>query len=301
MERAFVAWRHSTQNHYTGLSNTVKFNRASLTLYRIASITLYTSIVELQIVAGLLKIMGRPVPVKEQQRVLLKMCTSWIQSEGAVKAVHHAVKLLGDTLFSSPDYLPISNPSSANPEIYSRLQRADYSLDGILHGKWCLYLATLTIWAYGACTSINQSNDGIVSGLNMYGQGVQGAGGEFYTSSDYDERDEQSAWLHAQAYLKAILPLTTDKAKLFSSNARVETRGVIIIIRNLLHPERWELRTRFPSVAFLTGLVREGSRVLGKILANQHLLATTDFDTLPIDGMSESRRMSIVDGAGDDY
>src|SRR5271154_5911171 len=80
MENALSAWKQSMYGHNTGSLNTLNFNRASLTLYRIASLTLYASIVELQVVAGIPKIMGRPIPEYEQKRILKKMCTTWIQS-----------------------------------------------------------------------------------------------------------------------------------------------------------------------------------------------------------------------------
>lgn len=306
MENALSAWKQSMYGHNTGSLNTLNFNRASLTLYRIANLTLYASIVELQVVAGLPKIMGKPVPEVEQKRILRKMCTTWIQSEGAFKAVHHAVKLLKETLFSSSQYLPILTRNTMNAEFSGPTQRADYFLDGILHGKWCLYLATLTIWAYGALSSINETNDGIVNELNMYGQGIQGSGGDFYMSNNYHERDEQAAWMHALAYLDHVIKLPDkepEKAKrtFLSSPNRIETRGVVIIIRNLLQNERWQLRIYpFATRSFLTELVREGSVVLSNILANQHLIAMFPFDTLGI-FEPESRRMSVVDGSGGEY
>jgi hypothetical protein len=305
MENALSAWKQSMYGHNTGSLNTLNFNRASLTLYRIANLTLYASIVELQIVAGLPKIMGKPVPEIEQKRILKKMCTTWIQSEGAFKAVHHAVKLLKETLFSSSQYLPILNRNAMNAEFSGPTQRADYFLDGILHGKWCLYLATLTIWAYGALSSINETSDGIVNELTMYGQGIQSSGGDFYTSNDYHERDEPAAWMHALAYLNHVIQLPDkepDKAKraFLCSPNRIETRGVVIIIRNLLQNERWQLRIYHPKMLISNGLVREGSAVLSNILANQHLIATIPFNTLGI-YESESRRMSMVDGSGGEY
>ena len=49
------------QGTHTAHPSTVKFNRSSMTLYRIANVTLHTSILDLQILAGLPRLMGKPV------------------------------------------------------------------------------------------------------------------------------------------------------------------------------------------------------------------------------------------------
>jgi hypothetical protein len=242
VERALHAWRTTTQGTYTGMTSTVKFTRASLTLFRIANITLQTSIIDLQVLAGMGKIMGKPIQPNAQYTVLLRMTMQWANSEGGVKATQHAVKLLSETLFSSPEYLP-SRMHSNDTAIYGQFQRADYALDGILHGKWCLYLAMLTLWAWGAVISSPSSPEGpAMNGVNVYGQGIKGEDGVIYDSHSYSENDEPTAWRHAAAYLKTMLQACSDKVNLINSPARMETRGLVIIIRNLLSNERWELR-----------------------------------------------------------
>src|SRR5579871_5694659 len=77
MERALHAWRNSMQGAYTANPSTVKFNRSSLTLFRIANVTLHTSILDLQILAGLPKLMGKPVKEETSLNVLLRLSTVW--------------------------------------------------------------------------------------------------------------------------------------------------------------------------------------------------------------------------------
>ena len=243
VERALHAWRTNMQGHYTGMTSTVKFNRSSLTLFRIANITLHTSIIDLQVLAGMGKIMGKPIKAPQTYHILIRMTTTWAGSDGAVKAVTHALKLLSETLFSSPVYLPSRMHANNDPN-FGQLQRADYALDGILHGKWCLYLATLTLWAWGAVISGPGSREGsTMNGMVSYGQGVKGEDGETYTSHSYSDDDEQTAWAHAQGYLKTMVAAAHEKGGLVVTPARTETRGLVIVIRNLLANERWELRT----------------------------------------------------------
>jgi hypothetical protein len=119
----------------------------------------------------------------------------------------------------------------------------DYALDGVLHGKWCLYLATLTLWAWGVVTSNNPSREGSVgmNGMGVYGTGIKVEDGESYNFTSYPESDEIIAWHHAHYYLKQMTIASKDRSSLATVAARTETRGLVITIRNLLMQERWEL------------------------------------------------------------
>jgi hypothetical protein len=234
------------QGAYTANPSTVKFNRSSMTLYRIANVTLYTSILDLQILAGLPRLMGKPVKQETSVNVLLRLSTSWAGSEGAAKSVQHALKLLNETLFSksAPDYLASRQQRLGTSDgSYSHYHRMDYALDGVLHGKWCLYLATLTLWAWGVVTSNNPSREGSVgmNGMGGYGTGIKVEDGESYNFTSYPESDEIIAWHHAHYYLKQMTIASKDRSSLATVAARTETRGLVITIRNLLMQERWEL------------------------------------------------------------
>lgn len=234
------------QGAYTANPSTVKFNRSSMTLYRIANVTLYTSILDLQILAGLPRLMGKPVKEETSLNVLLRLSTTWASSEGAAKSVQHALKLLNETLFSksAPEYLASRQQRLGMSEgMYSHYQRMDYALDGVLHGKWCLYLATLTLWAWGVVTSNNPSREGSVglNGMGGYGTGIKLEEGENFNFASYPENDESAAWQHAHYYLDQMRLASKDRTSLATVAARTETRGLIITIRNILMQERWEL------------------------------------------------------------
>jgi hypothetical protein len=234
------------QGAYTANPSTVKFNRSSMTLYRIANVTLHTSILDLQILAGLPRLMGKPVKEETSVHVLLRLSTSWAGSEGAAKSVQHALKLLNETLFSKsgPDYLTSRQQRLGTSDgSYSHYQRMDYALDGVLHGKWCLYLATLTLWAWGIVTSNNPSREGSVgmNGMGAYGSGIKVEDGDNYNFNAYPETDEVTAWHHAHYYLKQMSIASQDRSSLATVATRTETRGLVITIRNMLLHERWEL------------------------------------------------------------
>jgi hypothetical protein len=216
-----------------------------MTLYRIANVTLHTSILDLQILAGLPRLMGKPVKSETSLNVVLRLSTSWASSEGATKAVQHALKLLNETLFSKsgPDYLNWrSQRIRAQGGDYGHL-RQDYALDGVLHGKWCLYLATLTLWAWGIVTSNNVSSDGSVSmnGMNNFGSAIKMEDSDNKYGS-YLETDEITAWHHGQFYLRSMSRASTERNSLLTCPTRAETRGLVITVRNILMDERWELR-----------------------------------------------------------
>jgi hypothetical protein len=246
LERALHSWRMCSQGAYTANPSTVKFNRSSITLFRVANITLHTSILDLQILAGLPKLMGKPVREDHVVKVVIRLTTQWALSEGALKAVSHALKLLSETLFSraTPDHF-ISRQQLGADGTYGSFQRTDYALDGILHGKWCLYLATLTLWSWGAVTANSASREGSVSMNGISNYGIAGTGvkiEEAEAFNSYPDHDQLAAWNHAHYYLKAMAASLGEKGGLASAPARAETRGLIITMRNLLLTERWELR-----------------------------------------------------------
>lgn len=191
--------------------------------------------------------MGKPVGEDKVMKALFHLIHDWANSDGALKAVSHACKLLNETLFSKPghDYVNLRQQRlGAGDGNYGHFQRMDYALDGILHGKWCLYLATLTLWSWGVVTQNNPSREGSVSMNGMtYTAGLKMEDNDTFNS--YQDQDEITAWNHAQYYLKAMAAAAAEKNALATTPARIETRGLVITIRNLLIDERWELRISF--------------------------------------------------------
>lgn len=100
---------------------------AAHALYRSAHITLNVEILDLQICAGTPHILGRAVTQNDVERSR-RIIPQWLQDESriAVKAAKHASFILQDAVISLDDW-----------------DDAD-----AFHFPWCLYLATLTCWAF---------------------------------------------------------------------------------------------------------------------------------------------------------
>jgi hypothetical protein len=224
VERALYSWRDYIQGNFTASPAAPMFSRSSMLLYRIANITIHTSILDLQILAGLTRLMGKPVTTASARNSLIRMSTVWAGSEGASKSVHHAVKLLSETLF---------------PENHSRSRlwrEGEPNLRGILHSKWCQYLATLTLWAWGAVTTDMISRENSLG--DQFGTSFKSED-DIYDESNLTIDNNEGAHRQAQNYLTKMSAVHPKQLR--SCTERGETRGLVIIMHNALKGERWQL------------------------------------------------------------
>ncbi|KAL4936963.1 hypothetical protein BDV06DRAFT_232907 [Aspergillus oleicola] len=100
---------------------------ASMALYRAASLALHVEVLDLQIAAGAPQILGRVVTYSDRGRSR-GMLARWLGSSSCGPASRHAAFLLQDAVLSLHDW-----------------EQTD-----AFHFPWCLYLATLTVWAFHA-------------------------------------------------------------------------------------------------------------------------------------------------------
>lgn len=100
-EDSLNAWRKTTVGSLANPS-ALKFHRSSMSLYRIAQISLYTNFLDLHILAGLDRIMGKPINEEARINMLLQLSADWAPSKGADRAVQHALSLFNETIFSYP-------------------------------------------------------------------------------------------------------------------------------------------------------------------------------------------------------
>ncbi|KAL4915022.1 major facilitator superfamily domain-containing protein [Aspergillus aurantiobrunneus] len=106
---------------FTGLKS------AATALYRAASLALHVEVLDLQIAAGASQILGRVVMPTDRERSR-RMLAQWRAGAGCASASRHAACLLQDAVLSLHDW-----------------EQTD-----AFHFPWCLYLATLTVWAFHA-------------------------------------------------------------------------------------------------------------------------------------------------------
>ncbi|KAL1845959.1 hypothetical protein Plec18170_009432 [Paecilomyces lecythidis] len=111
---------------FTGLKT------ASHVLYHAAHITLNVEVLDLQIYAGAPHILGRIVTASDFERSQ-RLVTRWVNEDprSACKSAKHASYILQDAIMNLNDW--------DDTEVF--------------HYSWCLYLATLTCWAFHLPTS----------------------------------------------------------------------------------------------------------------------------------------------------
>ncbi|RMZ86195.1 hypothetical protein DV737_g193, partial [Chaetothyriales sp. CBS 132003] len=117
-----------------------RFSTATNAIYHTAHITLNVEILDLQIYAGARHIIGRPVTRTDQDRSR-RVVKEWVKPGGstpAAKAAWHAAHLRDGVM---------------NLE--------NWDVNNAFHYPWCLYLATLTCWAFHFA-SVADREDGTV-------------------------------------------------------------------------------------------------------------------------------------------
>lgn len=109
-------------------------------LYHLANITARVDIIDLQILAGSRRLLGRKVSTREHTHVASRM-KQWAASEASRTAVLHAFKLLHETLLPAASAMAIGVSDTSFHGGYSCRS------DSLIYRPWVLYLAALTIWA----------------------------------------------------------------------------------------------------------------------------------------------------------
>ena len=107
----------------------VAFKTATLAVYRVAHIAINVEILDLQIFAGARQIFGKPVTDQDYERSR-RIIENWIAFKEPYppvgKAAWHACRVLRDSVMN--------------------LDEGNFT--DFFHYPWCLYLASLTCWAF---------------------------------------------------------------------------------------------------------------------------------------------------------
>ncbi|KAK4540020.1 hypothetical protein LTR36_009836 [Oleoguttula mirabilis] len=105
----------------------IRFNASSVAIYHAAHIVLNVEILDLQIYAGAQHIIGRPINTHDRERSR-RVVKEWASQDTAAasRAAWHAAQLLRDGIMNLDDW----------------------DVDKAFHYPWCLYIATLTCWAF---------------------------------------------------------------------------------------------------------------------------------------------------------
>ncbi|KAL2812184.1 major facilitator superfamily domain-containing protein [Aspergillus granulosus] len=134
---------------FTGLKS------AAMALYRAASLALHVEVLDLQIAAGAGSILSRQVTLSDRDRSR-RILAQWLSSSASTLAARHAAFLLQDAVLSLHDW----------------------EATDAFHFPWCLYLATLVVWAFHSRYSV----DGL--GVGGQGQGLGQGHGQIQRATD---------------------------------------------------------------------------------------------------------------------
>ncbi|RDW85534.1 hypothetical protein BP5796_03859 [Coleophoma crateriformis] len=126
MDRAIDTWSFSLLSQTSSLCLD-----AARPLYRMAHIAIYTSIIDIHIIAGAPSLLGNLLSPNDKSKASIRV-RAWSERPEAKKALHHALLLVQETLFTGHKYRAAEDNISLRP--------------------WCLYHATLVIWAFGFVT-----------------------------------------------------------------------------------------------------------------------------------------------------
>lgn len=242
-------------------------------LYHLGHITVYISMPELCIFAGVPQILGRTVSSVDWRRTEAKI-KEWVASPGAIGGVYHALQLIRLILLQEEPRRGMASEAGGMPSVFfpSTYPRYDAGSDKLLVRPWALYYASLVLWAYGFVQDGNiepfpdhlqypSSSIGIPTmatdpsvpsasnqGATSTPQGSQADQTPLSSNMDYEtlKRDRHE---DLRTYLQIMIPPTIDSIKAFHLHQnqagvvgnRNKIIGLLSIVDDALTNTRWEL------------------------------------------------------------
>jgi hypothetical protein len=196
----------------------IQFSTSSIAIFHAAHITLNVEILDLQIYAGARHIIGRPVarPDYDRSRRILKQWAKPGGSQAAAKASWHAAHLLRDGIMNLDNW----------------------DVNDAFHYPWCLYLATLTCWAFHfAAGDLNDQDNGAA----------------------YARQHDDIVW-DAQAEMNALVSgmASVTPEGLWKMAGKYATCGLTAVMGKYLSSIRW-------------AVVHEGMKVLRGLVAERRI------------------------------
>jgi len=243
--RSYDAWKadfdfYSMNTNLSLTDNRLKydfkrFSTATLAIYHAAHIVLNTEVLDLQIYAGARNILGRPVSRADYGRSR-KVVKAWAKErpESAAKAAWHAAHMLRDGIMN--------------------LDRWD--VDDVFHYPWCIYLATLTCWAFHFASdqkgTLTPQTECSPRSKKSSRQSNHVHGGS--ASSDEEDGIVWDANAEMQCLISAMTSGVPEDLTRYAGNGR--TTGLAYVVRNHLKTVRW-------------AIVHEAGKVLGGLNAGR--------------------------------
>ncbi|KAF2416541.1 hypothetical protein EJ08DRAFT_99462 [Tothia fuscella] len=219
--RCYDAWKEDFDNHSMNMmlslndnpsrrAEFIRFSTATIAIYHAAHIILNVEILDLQIYAGARHIIGRPVYGEDFNRSR-RVLKDWAKPGGstpAAKAVWHAAQLLRDGI----------------------MNLEDWDVNSAFHYPWCLYLATLTCWAFHFANMSDKSTTSVDRSALQAGPKI----------AEDDLLDDKSLWV-AKAEMNALVSTLANAGPdmLWKMLDKRSTSGLTTIMGKHLGSIRW--------------------------------------------------------------
>ncbi|KAI1628946.1 fungal-specific transcription factor domain-containing protein [Exophiala viscosa] len=220
----------SLNDNPTRKAEFTRFSTATIAIYHAAHITLNVEILDLQIYAGARHIIGRPVTRADYDRSR-RIVKDWAKptpggSTPAAKAAWHAAHMLRDGIMNLDNW----------------------DVNNAFHYPWCLYLSTLTCWAFHFANVVDKS---LSSAPAIGGDRNMGhAKGQESPLDQNNSVDDGIVW-HAKAEMNALVSSMTSviPENLWRGLGKYSTSGLTTVMAKHLSNIRW-------------AVVHEGMKVL---------------------------------------
>ncbi|KKY29707.1 putative c2h2 finger domain transcription factor [Diaporthe ampelina] len=218
----------STEPGDASASEWSAFSAAYRAVYHAAQALLHMDFLDVQIYAGARHILGRPVQQQDYVRSS-RVVKRWASNsrERAATAAWHGAGMLRDLMSGDGGSDPTGKPIIESPHLTS-----------LFHVPWCLYLATLSCWAFHHAKSARR--------------GRVEDGSHLHDEDDSDGSDE-IVWDSRKEMDDLVAAMAGSMRDVVASQGRRRTNGLVWVVADELSKVRWGIV--HAGVVVLRGLV----------------------------------------------
>lgn len=239
------------------------FGTAYRSVYHAAQALLHMDFLDIQIYAGARHILGRPVQQQDyirSSRVVKRWASSSSaaaaggrEKQAAAVAAWHAACMLYDVVTANKNNTSQLGESSWSSSSAAETESQDAVIQtNLFHVPWCLYLATLTCWAFHHARP-SRGKVGRSSSRDRYREDESSHGDE----SDASDEIVWNPQKEMEALVRNMAGVTGNAASavknVLSGQDRRGTNGLVWVVADLLSKVRWGIV--HAGVVVLRGLV----------------------------------------------
>ncbi|PGG97748.1 hypothetical protein AJ79_09100 [Helicocarpus griseus UAMH5409] len=213
IERAINTWAFCLHSQSSSIAL-----EACKPLHHMSRVAIHTNIIDFHVLAGAAPLLDSSPLSGHDITKAAERVRAWSRNRECKKVLYHCLLLVQETLFTGNRYVA--------------------KRDNIALRPWCLYHATLVLWAYGRmCDEVYGDGQWLQQGRSD-GTGEREAG---VASSVGGGGVDQMGTLGAEEYLDRMLMLLKNTNGLEMLEGASQTLGLILRVRESLEGCRWEL------------------------------------------------------------